>query len=299
MQFYACGLDPHKMRFGAGCFFLLPADASAPKLAHQTISAQAHLKINPELTFASALLPSMVPSPPVSRSGRWCLGRDLLRLPLSHMLLPWAMKAQSILAREHKIWIQKSLWFTFILHSMIQNLFTNNCHSHSQYAFFFLIYLYISSPHFLSTTTVDTFFCQYTLDPSVIYGVTNTPTSQALARRNGFLKKPNLVDFSLHWRRVPAVEIWPTSIQGTSGRGKAGTVDSGACGGGDGWEEEEELEIEGATLTLTLKIDKRTIDWLLSSIFFTIGRDLRIYMRLDIAFFKNQKILTKHGENLY
>jgi hypothetical protein len=126
-------IGPTQNEIWCRVFFLLPADASAPKLAHQTISAQAHLKINPELTFASALLPSMVPSPPVSRSGRWCLGRDLLRLPLSHMLLPWAMKAQSILAREHKIWIQKSLWFTFILHSMIQNLFTNNCHSHSQY----------------------------------------------------------------------------------------------------------------------------------------------------------------------
>jgi hypothetical protein len=63
-------IGPTQNEIWCRVFFLLPADASAPKLAHQTISAQAHLKINPELTFASALLPSMVPSPPVSRSGR-------------------------------------------------------------------------------------------------------------------------------------------------------------------------------------------------------------------------------------
>jgi hypothetical protein len=33
--------------------------------------------------------------------------------------------------------------------------------------------------------------------------------------------------------------------------------------------------------------------------FFTIGRDLRIYRRLDIAISMNQRVLIKHDENLY
>jgi hypothetical protein len=130
-------IGPTQNEIWCRVFFLLPADASAPKLVHQNISAQANIKINPKLTFTSALVPTMVSSPPASRSARWRLSHDLLRLPLRHMCyFHWLWK--------HKVYWHESRRFEF--------------RSRSGSLLFFILWFKICSPIIVILTPNMHFF---------------------------------------------------------------------------------------------------------------------------------------------